>query len=154
MEGWFATAAGVIAALLLLSLLLPENSKLQGSIRILFSLLLLSVLLSPLFSGEGLPAFPDLPNGTVEENPGDAWQKDVLRSAYEAGAREAISLEFSLDESEFTLSFIYGEEALPPVRGKITLHKNGIFVRLRELKAYLTKNFCSEFEVEIDVGEH
>ncbi len=152
MGAFTGAVAALAAALCLLSLLLPEASPLRPSVKMLFAVLLLSLLLSPLRGGITLPSLPTLPDAEEGENAGEAWQKELLRTAYEAGAATAFSERFSVGEGDFSLVFTYGEEPLPPIRGKITLSGRALFLPLREVEKFLKENFCTEIEVILDVG--
>ena len=145
-------SAGLIYAVLLL--VAPVSEEIQKTVRLVLSLAMLLLLLSPIFSGELTEEFGDILLGIENTENGEAgkeWLENEGRSAYLSGIRRAISEEFSIKEEEIALVPSFSE-GLALSSLTVTLSGKAVTADLLRLERYGKENFCESFEVMLYLG--
>ncbi len=145
MQGYVLGLVGASLALGLMGQLTPRGIS-GGRLRLISSLCLLCVVLSPLNSlAESLPDLIPSLFDTTEET-GDTDYRDILEGsivgATEEALREALASEldrrFDLTDPHIGLSFTRVEGELRLVRCLVTLKGSDIFKNPHTIEAYLT----------------
>ena len=145
-------SAGFIYAVLLL--VAPVSEETQKTVRLVLSLAMLLLLLSPVFTGELREEIGDLFDGIGETDAGERgeeWLENEGREAYLLGIRRAISEQFSVKEEELSLSPVF-KEGLTLSSLTVTLSGRAVTADLLALERYGRENFCESFEVMLYLG--
>ena len=145
-------SAGFIYAVLLL--VAPVGEETQKTVRLVLSLAMLLLMLSPVFTGELEDGLEDLQNGLGNLENGEAgkeWLENEGRDAYLTGIRRAISEEFSVSEEDFSLTPVF-KEGLSLASLTVTLSGKAVTADLLALERYGKENFCESFEVMLYLG--
>lgn len=145
-------SAGFIYAVLLL--VAPVGEETQKTVRLVLSLAMLLLMLSPVFSGEIKESFEDLQDGFGNAQNGEAgkeWLENEGREAYLLGIRRAISETFSVSEENLSLTPVF-QEGLTLSSLTVTLSGKAITADLLALEQYGKENFCESFEVMLYLG--
>ena len=145
-------SAGFIYAVLLL--VAPVGEEIRATVRLVLSLGMLLLLLSPILSGEAEKEFSEILDGIENTENGEAgkeWLEGEGRVAYLLGIRRAIAEEFSVKEEDIALSPVFSE-GLTLSSLTVTLSGKAVTADLLALERYGKENFCESFEVMLYLG--
>ena len=145
-------SAGFIYAVLLL--VAPVGEEIRATVRLVLSLGMLLLLLSPILSGEAEKEFSEILDGIENTENGEAgkeWLEGEGREAYLLGIRRAIAEKFSVKEEDIALSPVFSE-GLTLSSLTVTLSGKAVTADLLALERYGKENFCESFEVMLYLG--
>lgn len=145
-------SAGFIYAVLLL--VAPVGEEIRATVRLVLSLGMLLLLLSPVFTGELQEELSDILDDVENTENGEAgkeWLEGEGREAYLLGIRRAIAEEFSVKEEDIALSPVFSE-GLTLSSLTVTLSGKAVTADLLALERYGKENFCESFEVMLYLG--
>lgn len=145
-------SAGFIYAVLLL--VAPVGEEIRATVRLVLSLAMLLLLLSPVFTGELQEELSDILDGIGDAENGEAggeWLESEGREAYLLGIRRAISEEFSVKTEDISLTPVFSE-GLTLSSLTVTLSGKAVTADLLALERYGKENFCESFEVMLYLG--
>ena len=145
-------SAGFIYAVLLL--VAPVGEEIRATVRLVLSLGMLLLLLSPILSGEAEKEFSEILDGIENTENGEAgkeWLEGEGREAYLLGIRCAIAEKFSVKTEDIALSPVFSE-GLTLSSLTVTLSGKAVTADLLALERYGKENFCESFEVMLYLG--